>query len=144
MENMGVLILEGDSFQILPASDKRMNILFIKENRSLIGELKEYIHSLDAMAYFADDPVETESILSKISIDLVIIPLKALSNLDMLKYINDHFKNTKVVITVDREEHNEKPENRKTMYTNYDLLQKQLRLFELKKAIGSGLNYSPN
>lgn len=141
---MGVLILEGDSFQILPASEKRMNILFIKENRSLIGELKEYIHSLDAMAYFADDPVETESILSKISIDLVIIPLKALSNLDMLKYINDHFKNTKVVITVDREEQNDKTENRKTMYTNYDLLQKQLRLFELKKAIGSGLNYSPN
>jgi hypothetical protein len=141
---MGVLILEGDSFQILPTSKKRMNILFIKENRSLIGELKEYIHSLDAMAYFADDPIETETILNKISIDLVIIPLKALSNMEMLKYINDHFKNTKVVITVDREEQNDKAENRKTMYTNYDLLQKQLRLFELKKAIGSGLNYSPN
>jgi len=141
---MDVLILEGNTFKILPSSGKNMNILFIKENRSLIGELKEYIHSLDAMAFFADDPIETEIILNQTSIDLVIIPLKALSNLEMLKYINDHFKNTKVVITVDREEHNSKFENRKALYTNYDLLQKQLRLFDLKKAIGSGLDYSPN
>ncbi|GAB7087239.1 hypothetical protein [Marinifilum fragile] len=141
---MSVLILEGNSFKILPSSGKTMNILFIKENRSLIGELKEYINSLDAQAFFADDPVETEIILNKTSIDLVIIPLKALSNLDMLKYINDHFKKTKVVITVDREEQTSKIGNRKTLYTNYDLLQKQLRLFDLKKAIGSGLDYSPN
>ncbi|PXX98873.1 hypothetical protein DF185_15980 [Marinifilum breve] len=141
---MGVLILEGDSFKILPSSGKTMNILFIKENRSLIGELKEYIHSLDAQAYFADDPLETEVILNHTSIDLVIIPLKALSNLEMLKYINDNFKKTKVVITVDREEQSSKIGNRKTLYTNYDLLQKQLRLFDLKKAIGSGLDYSPN
>ncbi|WP_321297033.1 hypothetical protein [Marinifilum fragile] len=141
---MGVLILEGDSFKILPSSGKTMNILFIKENRSLIGELKEYINSLDAQAFFADNPVETEIILNKTSIDLVIIPLKALSDLDMLKYINDHFKKTKVVITVDREEQTSKIGNRKTLYTNYDLLQKQLRLFDLKKAIGSGLDYSPN
>ncbi|MCY1634754.1 hypothetical protein [Marinifilum sp. D737] len=141
---MGVLILEGDSFKILPSSGMTMNILFIKENRSLIGELKEYIHSLDAQAYFADDPLETEVILSHTSIDLVIIPLKALSNLDMLKFINDNFKKTKVVITVDREEQSSKIGNRKTLYTNYDLLQKQLRLFDLKKAIGSGLDYSPN
>ncbi|MDQ2177107.1 hypothetical protein [Marinifilum sp. D714] len=141
---MGVLILEGDSFKILPSSGKTMNILFIKENRSLIGELKDYIHSLDAQAYFADNPVETEIILNQTSIDLVIVPLKALSNLDMLKYINDHFKKTKVVITVDREEQSSKIGNRKTLYTNYDLLQKQLRLFDLKKAIGSGLDYSPN
>lgn len=141
---MGVLILEGDSFKILPSSGMTMNILFIKENRSLIGELKEYIHSLDAQAYFADDPLETEVILNHTSIDLVIIPLKALSNLEMLKYINDNFKKTKVVITVDREEQSSKIGNRKTLYTNYDLLQKQLRLFDLKKAIGSGLDYSPN
>lgn len=141
---MSVLILEGNSFKILPSSGKTMNILFIKENRSLIGELKEYINSLDAQAFFADDPVETEIILNKTPIDLVIIPLKALSNLDMLKYINDHFKKTKVVITVDREEQTSKIGNRKTLYTNYDLLQKQLRLFDLKKAIGSGLDYSPN
>ncbi|RKE02179.1 hypothetical protein [Marinifilum flexuosum] len=141
---MGVLILEGDSFKILPSSGMAMNILFIKENRSLIGELKEYIHSLDAQAYFADDPLETEVILNHTSIDLVIIPLKALSNLEMLKYINDNFKKTKVVITVDREEQSSKIGNRKTLYTNYDLLQKQLRLFDLKKAIGSGLDYSPN
>lgn len=141
---MGVLILEGDNFKILPSSGMTMNILFIKENRSLIGELKEYIHSLDAQAYFADDPLETEVILNHTSIDLVIIPLKALSNLDMLKYINDNFKKTKVVITVDREEQSSKIGNRKTLYTNYDLLQKQLRLFDLKKAIGSGLDYSPN
>ncbi|MCT4604418.1 MAG: hypothetical protein N4A59_16130 [Marinifilum sp.] len=141
---MGILILKGNSFKIIPSSGKTMNILFIKENRSLIGELKEYIHSLDAQAYFADDPIETEIILKQTSIDLVIVPLKALSNLDMLKYINDHFKKTKVVITVDREEQNSKIGNRKTLYTNYDLLQKQLRLFDLKKAIGSGLDYSPN
>jgi len=141
---MDVLILEGDNFKILPSSGKTMNILFIKENRSLIDELKEYIQSLNAMAYFADDPLQTQIILNKTSIDLVIIPLKALSNLEMLKYINDHFKETKVVITVDREEKNSKFESRKTLYTNYDLLQKQLRLFELKKAIGSGLSYSPN
>ncbi|RUT80041.1 hypothetical protein [Ancylomarina longa] len=141
---MDVLILEGNSFKILPSSGKTMNILFINENRSLIDELKEYIHSLDAMAYFADDPFQTQIILNKTSIDLVIIPLKALSNLEMLKYINDHFKETKVVITVDREGKNSKFESHKTLYRNYDLLQKQLRLFELKKAIGSGLSYSPN
>ncbi|WP_421919854.1 hypothetical protein [Marinifilum sp.] len=121
-----------------------MNILFIKENRLLIGELKEYIHSLDACAYFADDQFETELIVTQTSIDLVIIPLKALSNLDLLKYINENFKKTKVVITVDRDEQSTKIRNRKTLYTNYDLLQKQLRLFDLKKAIGSGLDYSPN
>lgn len=121
-----------------------MNILFIKENRLLIDELKEYIQSLDAKAYFADDPMETEIILNQTTIDLVIIPLKALSNLDMLKYINDHFKETKVVITVDREEYTSKLDNRKALHTNYELLQKQLRIFELKKAIGSGLDYSPN
>ena len=121
-----------------------MNILFIKENRLLIDELKEYIQSLDAKAYFADDPNETEIILNKTTIDLVIIPLKALSNLDMLKYINDNFKETKVVITVDREEYTSKLDNRKALHTNYELLQKQLRIFELKKAIGSGLDYSPN
>ncbi len=141
---MDVLILEGNSLKILPSSEEPMNILFIKENRSLIDELKEYIQSLDARAYFADDPNEMEIILNHTAIDLVIIPLKALSNMDMLKYINDNFKETKVVITVDREEHNSKLENRKALYTNYELLQKQLRLFELKKAIGSGLDYSPN
>ncbi|PKQ64320.1 hypothetical protein BZG02_05750 [Labilibaculum filiforme] len=141
---MDVLILEGDSLKILPSSEEAMNILFIKENRSLIDELKEYIQSLDAKAYFADDPVEMEIILNQTKIDLVITPLKALSNVDMLKYINDNFKETKVVITVDREEQNSKLENRKALYKNYELLQKQLRLFELKKAIGSGLDYSPN
>lgn len=141
---MGLLILEGDSFKILPSAGKTMNILFIKENRYLIDELKEYINSLDARAFFADDALETRIILNQNFIDLVIIPLKALSNLDMLKFINDHFKETKVVITVDREEQSSKIENRKALYTNYELLQKQLRLFELKKAIGSGLNYSPN
>jgi DNA-binding NtrC family response regulator len=141
---MDVLILEGNSLKILPSSEEPMNILFIKENRSFIDELKEYIQSLDARAYFADDPNEMEIILNQTAIDLVIIPLKALSNMDMLKYINDNFKETKVVITVDREEHNSKLENRKALYANYELLQKQLRLFELKKAIGSGLDYSPN
>lgn len=139
---MDILILEGNNFKILPSSGMAMNILFINENRSLINELTEYIHSLDAMAFFADDIFETEIILTQTSIDLVIVPLKALSNLEMLKYINDNFKNTKVVITVDREE--QRTRNRKTLYTNYDLLQKQLRLFGLKKAIGSGLDYSPN
>ena len=134
----------GNSLIRLPSSEKPMNILFIKENRLLIDELKEYIQSLDAKAYFADDPTETEIILNQTTIDLVIIPLKALSNLDMLKYINDHFKETKVVITVDREEYTSKLDNRKALHTNYELLQKQLRIFELKKAIGSGLDYSPN
>ncbi len=134
----------GNSLIRLPSSEKPMNILFIKENRLLIDELKEYIQSLDAKAYFADDPMETEIILNQTTIDLVIIPLKALSNLDMLKYINDHFKETKVVITVDREEYTSKLDNRKALHTNYELLQKQLRIFELKKAIGSGLDYSPN
>lgn len=141
---MDVLILEGNSLKILPSSEEPMNILFVKENRSLIDELKEYIQSLNARAYFADDPIEMEIILNEIAIDLVIIPLKALSNMDMLKYINDNFKEIKVVITVDREEQNTKLKNRKTLYTNYELLQKQLRLFELKKAISSGLDYSPN
>ena len=141
---MDLLILEGNSLKIIPSSDEPMNILFVKENRSLIDELKEYIQSLDARAYFADDTVEMEIILKQTKIDLVILPLKALSNLDMLKYINDNFKETKVVITVDREEQNSKLENRKALYMNYELLQKQLRLFDLKKAIGSGLDYSPN
>ncbi|MDQ1771557.1 hypothetical protein GQR60_09400 [Labilibaculum sp. A4] len=141
---MDLLILEGNLLKIIPSSDEPMNILFVKENRSLIDELKEYIQSLDARAYFADDPVEMEIILNQTTIDLVILPLKALSNLDMLKYINDNFKETKVVITVDREEQNSKLENRKALYMNYELLQKQLRLFDLKKAIGSGLDYSPN
>ncbi|MDM8158232.1 hypothetical protein QUH73_00255 [Labilibaculum sp. K2S] len=141
---MDLLILEGNSLKIIPSSDEPMNILFVKENRSLIDELKEYIQSLDARAYFADDPVEMEIILNQTTIDLVILPLKALSNLDMLKYINDNFKETKVVITVDREDQNSKLENRKALYMNYELLQKQLRLFDLKKAIGSGLDYSPN
>lgn len=141
---MDVLILEGNSLKILPSSEEPMNILFVKENRSLIDELKEYIQSLNARAYFADDPIEMEIILNQTAIDLVIIPLKALSNMDMLKYINNNFKETKVVITVDREEQNAKLENRKAHYTNYELLQKQLRLFKLKKAIGSGLDYSPN
>lgn len=141
---MDVLILEGNSLKILPSSEEPMNILFVKENRSLIDELKEYIQSLNARAYFADYPIEMEIIINQTAIDLVIIPLKALSNMDMLKYINDNFKETKVVITVDREEQNSKLENRKALYTNYELLQKQLRLFKLKKAIGSGLDYSPN
>mgnify|MGYP000070513529 FL=1 len=141
---MDLLRLEGNLLKIIPSSDELMNILFVKENRSLIDELKEYIQSLDARAYFADDPVEMEIILNQTTIDLVILPLKALSNLDMLKYINDNFKETKVVITVDREEQNSKLENRKALYMNYELLQKQLRLFDLKKAIGSGLDYSPN
>ncbi|MFA8433446.1 MAG: hypothetical protein ACEPOZ_02920 [Marinifilaceae bacterium] len=141
---MDVLILEGNQFRILPSSGQIMNILFINENKALIDELNDYILSLDAKAFFAENPGETEEILREYVIDLVIIPLKALSNLDMLKYINDHFKETKVVITVDREENVPGWENRKALYTNYDLLQKQLRLFELKKAIGSGIKYSPN
>ncbi|MBN2595291.1 hypothetical protein [Labilibaculum sp.] len=141
---MDVLILEGNSLKILPSSDEPMNILFVKENRSLIDELKEYIQSLDAKAYFADDTAEMEIILNQTTIDLVIIPLKALSDMDVLKFINDNFKETKVVITVDRDEKSSKLENRKALYMNYELLQKQLRLFDLKKAIGSGLDYSPN
>ncbi|WP_372752085.1 hypothetical protein [Labilibaculum sp.] len=141
---MDVLILEGNSIKILPSSEEPMNILFVKENRSLIDELKEYIENLEARAFFADDPTEIEIILNQISIDLVIIPLKAMANIDMLKYINDNFKETKVVITVDREIQISKLEHRKALHTNYELLQKQLRLFELKKAIGSGIYYSPN
>lgn len=141
---MDVLILEGNSLKILPSSEEPMNILFVKENRSLIDELKEYIQNLEARAFFADDPIEMEIILNQTSIDLVIISLKAMANMDILKYINDNFKETKVVITVDRENHVSRSEHRKALYTNYDLLQKQLRLFQLKKAIGSGLDYSPN
>lgn len=136
--------MKGDSFEILHQYGNDMNILFIKENKDLIEELEQYIRGLDAQAFFADSTDETQCILNCYRIDLVIIPLRALSNLDMLRYINDNFKDTKVVITVDRYEKSSSWKSRHGMYTNYDLLQKQLRLFELKKAIGSGMNYSPN
>lgn len=121
-----------------------MNILFIKENKLLMEELREYIHSLDAHAFFADDAPEMLDLLQYHCMDLVIIPLRALSDLEILRFINEKFKETKVVITVDRTPQESDWNNRKALYSNYDLLKKQLRLFELKKAIGSGLDFSPN
>lgn len=123
---------------------EQMNILFIKENKSLINELSEYIQSLDAIAFFSEDTIETEIVIAETRIDLVIIPLKELYNLEMLKYINERFKDTKVVITVDRDNINSEFSTRKVLYPNYEMLHKQLRLFDLKKAIGLGLDYSLN
>lgn len=141
---MEILIFKGDTFAFIPASGRVMNILFVKENRALIEEIEGYLESYDAQAFFADDSAEIVEILKCHYIDLVIIQLRTLSNLDLLRFINENFKETKVVITIDRVENDLLNDNRQYMYKNYNMLHNQLRLFDLKRAIGSGIKYSPN
>ncbi|MCF6169549.1 MAG: hypothetical protein L3J31_06135 [Bacteroidales bacterium] len=76
-----------------------MNILFINSDFAMHEEFNEFSHTIHATNFFSNSTEESIRLLNEQQIDTVIIKINKLSDISVLKYINDYFKNIKVLIS---------------------------------------------
>jgi DNA-binding NtrC family response regulator len=76
-----------------------MNILFINSDASMHEEFNEFSDEIHANNFYSDSTEESISVLNEQQIDTVIIKMGKISDASVLKYINDYYKNIKVLIS---------------------------------------------
>lgn len=76
-----------------------MNILFINSDASMHEEFNEFSHEIHANNFYANSTEESIGVLNEQQIDTVIIKIGKIEDVSVLKYINDYYKNIKVLIS---------------------------------------------
>ena len=110
-------------------SFQQVNILFINSDPALQSEIVEFTSEFEANNYFSQRTEESIAILNEHDIDIVILKVRKIKDVAILKYINDYYKDTKVVI----EANNEFDEVISVFNkTNYSVLHEPYSLSELK------------
>lgn len=62
-------------------------------------EFNEFSHEIHANSFFSNSTEESISVLNRHTIDTVIIKIGKIEDVSVLKYINDYYKNIKVLIS---------------------------------------------
>jgi len=108
----------------------RMNILAVKKNKFQINELTEFFTEHKLISTETDNAAV--QILKSKKIELVLISINSHSDFGLVKYINDNFKNTKVVLSIQKE-----MQAAFSVLTggNYTAVQNPMKLKELKNAL---------
>lgn len=78
-----------------------MNVLIINNQKYLLGRMKESVSKTDISTHFASNHEEAIEVLNNHSIDIAVLELKTSSDVGLLKYINETFKNIGVILTAD-------------------------------------------
>lgn len=82
-----------------------MDILIINEYGFSVDELKDNINKMNARSYYSSSKEQSIILMNNHQIDLVFLYLNSLDieELEILRYINENYKNTKVIIRADKE-----------------------------------------
>ena len=104
----------------------------INDNKYIINEMKECFRNNNSEFYYADSTEYAIKLLSKYKMDKVIIDLNSISTAGLIKYINDNFKDIKVLLTAENQ-----IEEAISVFKNgnYKLLSNPIKLQELKEII---------
>jgi DNA-binding NtrC family response regulator len=109
-----------------------MNILAIKQNEFQSSEIEEMIENNDSKVFFLETISEALKFIDKNSIDIVLINITSVSDIGFIKYINDNFSNTQILLSTDED----MQEAISVIQTgDFKLLHHPLLLNELKKEI---------
>ncbi len=76
-----------------------MNILFINSDASMHEEFNEFSQDIHAKNYFSNSTEMSIALLNEHQIDAVVIKIGKLSDVSVLKYINDYYKHIKVLVS---------------------------------------------
>jgi DNA-binding NtrC family response regulator len=107
-----------------------MNVLAVKKNKFQINELKEFF--ADSILFSAHSNKAAIQKLTENAIDLALISINSTSDFGLVKYINDNFGETKVVLSIQKEMQDAVSVITKGKYTT---VENPLRLKELKNAL---------
>jgi DNA-binding NtrC family response regulator len=110
-----------------------MKILFLNTNNFVRNELQECISDIQGEAFFAVTPEEAIAILNTHSIDMFFLELKGISDTGLLKYVNENFKDVRIILTVEGE-----IEHAISTIKNghFGVLQKPFTLKQLRELLG--------
>ncbi len=78
-----------------------MNILFFRVNEFIKDELQEYITGMKGKTFFANTIEEVVGILESYPIDSLFLDVRNVTDLKVLRYINEHFSQVGVILTVE-------------------------------------------
>ena len=106
-----------------------MNVLAINKNKFQINELKEFFTRMNSVLFTAKTFREAIKKINNHQIDTVIIDINSISDIGMVKYLNDNFSNIKVFLTV---ENNFEDAISVFKEGNYSILHNPMKLQELK------------
>ena len=106
-----------------------MNILFLRPNRFIRNELRECVSDMQGQAYFAASTEEAVTILNAQPIDIFFLELKECTETGLLKYIYEHFKNVRIILTAESGIKDAISIIRKT---HFDVLRKPFALKEVR------------
>ena len=109
-----------------------MNILVKSNKEYLENEIKEFFQREKANTYFTDSAECAIDLLNKHKINMVIFDFNSLLDTVLLKYIENYYKNVKVILSADKY-----MRNAITVFqnNNFILLDNPLKLTELKNLI---------
>ncbi len=109
-----------------------MNVLVINKNKFQINEMTEFFNRMDSNFFAAGTFQEALSKIRKNRINAVIIDMNTISDIGIVKYLNDNFKDVKVLLTV---ENNFEEAISVFKEGKYFLLHNPIKLQELKNII---------
>jgi DNA-binding NtrC family response regulator len=87
---------------------------------------------MEGKAYFADNIEEATALLYAHPIDIAVLDLKQMTDIRVLKYINEYFNNVRIVVAVERNIENAISTIRNSQF---GILHKPFTLEELGKIV---------
>ena len=78
-----------------------MNVLIVSNQKYPLSRMKEFVSKTDISVFFAMNNEQAVEVLNNNSIDIAVLELKTSSDVGLLKYINETFKNIGVILTAD-------------------------------------------
>jgi DNA-binding NtrC family response regulator len=107
-----------------------MNILAVKRDRFQINELNEFFGEHKILT--ADSDNEAVNILKQNGIEMSLVSINSYSDFGLVKYINDNFPKTEVVLSIQKE-----MQDAFSVITNgkFKAVQNPLKLKELRSVL---------
>ncbi len=102
------------------------------------GEFNEFAHDIDASDYYSNSLEKSITILNEHPIDIVVLKISKLSDASILKYLNDYYKNIKVLLSARKDF-----EEALTIFSqvSYEKIESPMGLPELKShLLGSAIS----
>ncbi len=107
-----------------------MNTIIFSTNKYFTNEIKDFLSLYGDSFYYAKTNKEVIQLLNKLPIDFVIIDTAMYKEFKLIEYINENYKDTKIILTMSKElvDIVSTIKNGK-----YDLLSQPFRLSDLRK-----------
>ena len=107
-----------------------MKTIIFSANKYFTNEIKDFLSLYGNSFYYAKTNKEVIQLLNKLKIDFVIIDTAMYKEFKLIKYINENYKDIKIILTMSKE----LVDIVSTIKNGrYDLLSQPFRLSELRK-----------